>query len=290
MDAGPVVTGRLVVRRGERVEGVRSMQAQTCSEAAEALALMVALAFDPSLLLDVAASVEPSPSAPAPVASAPSPPLEATVEPAVTEAPPPPPAAVRSRASPSAARDAATPSAASAPVAPQTFYLGTDVAVASNVSPDLLVGLSPYVGWHSGQRGWFQPGARLAFLRGSSGSIAAAGGTATLVWNVGRADACLLSWPGLPVHVVACARIEAGTLEGDATRITAAQSSTRAWLATGPLVRVEWSAIGSLFLDAEAAAMFHVTDDRFYFAPDATIDAVPVWGPEVGGGVGVHFL
>jgi hypothetical protein len=36
--------------------------------------------------------------------------------------------------------------------------------------------------------------------------------------------------------------------------------------------------------------MLHVTDDRFYFGPDATVYDVPLVGVEAAAGLGVHFL
>ena len=174
---------------------------------------------------------------------------------------------------------------------PRTFYVGSDVALchggvaANHVSP-----LSPYAGWRSASDGVFAMGVRVAFLYGTTGSVEAAGGAASFTWVVGRVDGCGLSWPPGPAHLLACVRVEAGTLEGAGTLVPAAQSRTRGWLAAGPLLRAEWMPIGTIFLDADVAAMAHVTHDRFYFPPDSTVYAVPLGGLEAAGGLGVHFL
>ena len=65
IEAGPPFTGRLVLRRGDVVEGTREVHAGSCAEVADALSLMVQLAVDPSALLDPS----PFPTAPAPAPS-----------------------------------------------------------------------------------------------------------------------------------------------------------------------------------------------------------------------------
>lgn len=124
------------------------------------------------------------------------------------------------------------------------------------------------------------------------GSVDAAGGAASFTWTVGRLDGCGLAWPppGASAHLLACARLEAGALDAVGSGIVGARDSTRTWLAMGPLLRVEWAILGPLYVDADVAPMFRVTADRFYFAPDNTINEVPYVGLDASVGVGVHFL
>jgi hypothetical protein len=288
IEAGPPFAGRLVVRRGDVVEGTRDVHAASCAEVADALTLMVQLAVDPSAALDA-----PAPSAtPAPVTSgsASTSPVEPTaIAPkriAPQPAPPPPPVVA-----PTETRPAEAPQAGfRAPL--RTLYLGVDIAIAMAVSPQTLVAPSPYFGWRwPGGHGVLEPGFRLAFVYATSGEVEAAGGAAQFTWTVGRVDGCVLSWPPPgPAHVLACARLEAGALTGDGSIVPGALSRTRGWLAAGPLLRAEWAPVGTLFFDADIAPMFHVTDDRFYFAPNATVYTVPVSGLEAAVGLGVHFL
>jgi hypothetical protein len=284
IDAGVPTTGRLVVRRDGRIEGSRQLEAASCAEAADALALMVALAVDPTALL-------PPPTA------------ESAAAPAgLSSSPAPAPTGAATRSPPSSPPETLRPYSASqsgaeplAPVVmpsglPHTFYLGAAASVVTNVAPSAIVAAAPYGGWRGTRRRWTEPEVRVALVRGSSATFAVAGGTASFTWTVGQADGCLLSWPEGPARVLACARLEAGVLEGTGSGVAFARSADRGWLSAGPLLRFEWTAVAALFFDADVAAMVHVTDDRFYFAPDATIYTVPVGGLEAALGLGIHFL
>jgi hypothetical protein len=284
--AGPPFTGRLVVRRGDVVEGTREVSAASCAEAVDALSLMVQLAVDPSAGLNPSAS----PTAPAPVPSdnasaSTNEPASIAPQPiAPPPAPPPPPSA------------APTTRPIEAPHPGfrggfRTLYVGGDMAIATAVLPRALFAPSPYFGWRlPAGHGVLEPGLRLAFVYGTSGEINAAGGAAKFTWAVGRVDGCVLSWPPGPAHLLACARLEAGALTGTATIVPGAHSSTSGWLAAGPLLRAEWAPVAPLFFDADIAAMLHITDDRFYFAPNSTVYTVPFGGLDAAAGLGVHFL
>lgn len=165
------------------------------------------------------------------------------------------------------------------------------MAIATAVLPRALVAPSLYFGWRlPGGHGVFEPGLRIAFVYGTSGEFNAAGGAVQFTWAVGRVDGCVLSWSAGPAHLFACARLEAGALTGAAAIVPGAHSSTSGWLAAGPLLRAEWAPVGPLFFDADIAAMLHLTDDRFYFAPNSTVYTVPFGGLEGAAGLGVHFL
>jgi hypothetical protein len=281
LQAGARPSGRLTVLRDGVVEGAREVGAETCLDVAEVLALGAALAIDPALV-----------AGPAP--------------PSAPTAPPPP--ATPTPAPPSVSMPASAPAPASAPVPPasgapestlqaksslpHTFWLGEGVAVAAGVTPITLVAVAPAVGWRTTRASVWSPSVTLSFLRASTGTLAVTGGEASFTWTVGRADGCLLSWPaGSPARLLACARVEAGTLDAAGSQVPSARSSTRAWVTVGPLVRGEWELLAPLFLAAEGAVLVHVIDDRFYFQPgDTTVFAVPLAGAEAAAILGVHFL
>jgi hypothetical protein len=289
IDAGRPLTGRLTVRRGDDVEGVREVHADTCAEVIDALVLMVELAIEPAAHSQAAAVATATSEAPLSA-------LPGSVAPVPSPAPPPPD--TREPHQPDMARRAnvapdmrgVNPAPRSASASARTYYLGADIAYATAVTPRILGGPSPYLGWRFNREGPIDPGMRLAFVYASSGSVDAAGGAVSFTWVVGRADGCLLSWPPGRAHLLGCARIEGGALAASGALVAGAQTRMRGWLSTGPLLRAEWGPLGSLFLDADVAAMLRVTDDRFFFAPDATVYAVPLVGLEAAAGVGVHFL
>jgi len=287
MHAGPHPSGSLVLRRGDVIEGTRSVEAETCADVAEALALVATLAVDPTASSITAiipappasaSAAPPPPSLPVPAASssASSAPLLAPA-PLLPSAPAPRPVTSRR-------------SAPSGPL-PHSLWLGVDLATAVGVSRDALVVVAPGVGWRGpASSSFFALSIRLGVLRATTGAVTAVDGAASFTWTVGRADGCILSWPPGPARLLGCARFEAGALQGAGTTVASPQSANRAWVAAGPLLRAEWVLLSPLFLTADLAAMVHVTDDRFFFHPDTTVYQVPVFGLEAGAGLGVHFF
>jgi hypothetical protein len=280
IEDGTPLVGRLVVRQGDEIEGSREARAGTCSALVEALVLMVDLAVDPP-----AADGRPGNVTIAqPVA-----PAAGNVE--VAANPSPPSIAPADHPGLYSLRTSETePTPAVRLLVPRTLYVGADAALATAVSPHTLAAPAPYVGLRLGTPGPFQPVLRIAFLYATDGTIEAASGSASFHWTVFRVDGSALSLPLGPVHLLACLRLEAGTLTGAGAVVLDAERRTRMWLAAGPVLRAEWAAIGALFLDVDASAMLHFTDDRFYFAPDATVYSVPLLGVEAAAGLGVHFL
>jgi hypothetical protein len=294
LDATPRPHGRLTVSRAGRVEGTRDVDADSCSDVAEVLALAAALAIDPAL-----------PTVSAPVAGAP---------PTALSAAPPPSAAPSPSASPSASASAVPPAPPSPPAPssitfeplepppaaeapprppprlPHTLSVGADFAAATGVTPQTLTGVSPSLGWRAGGASILAPSVTAAFLRASSGTLPVTGGAAAFTWTVGRLDGCPLSWPPGAARLLACVRLEAGLLEAAGSEVPSPQSRSRAWFAAGPLARAEWELLAPLFVEAQAAAMVHVTADHFLFLPDTTVYQVPLVGLEASAGLGAHFL
>jgi len=294
LQGGATPSGRFTVNRGPGIEGSREVRADSCADVADALSLFVALAVDPSALMGpttaASGSATPVASASASASAAPSAAPSASASASVTAPPdaPSPPSPLQIDPPP----DPVAVDVPSIPSRPQrhTFFLGADFAMATGVSPDALLGFSPVLGWRSSSRTVLAPEVRLGFLRAASGTIVASPGEASFTWTVGRADGCVLSWPPGLARLQACARVEAGALDAAGTQIVAARSSTRGWFAAGPLARGEWDLLAPLFLEAEVAAMVHVTADSFFFEPHTPIYQVPLLGLDASAGLGVHFL
>jgi hypothetical protein len=287
IEAGAPLRGTMVVVRGDVVEGRRVVQADRCSDVDDALTLMVALAIDPQAsLTPVSAGSAAQPSS---IASAPSAAESASAAPVPQPVPPrPPPPPTRQSAAVAQDDSGTSPLPARQP---ETLSIGVDLAVASGVAPGVLVGASPSVEWRSGARSLVAPALQLAFVRTSSGTLDAGGGAASFTWTVGRLDGCGLDWPPLAsLHLLTCARVEAGAIDAVGSGIVGAHGSTRGWFAAGPLMRVEWAFLPPMYLDLDVAPMFRVTADRFYFRPDSTIYEVPYAGLDASIGIGVHFL
>jgi hypothetical protein len=275
----PPPRGQLTVRRDGVDEGAREVRAETCSDVAEALALVAALAIDPNSLIGA-----PPPAGAPPGSPATSPPAAAAAPP-VQAAPSPPPASRGSTQKQNKSEENSR-----SPSVPHKLYLGADLAMATGISPETLVGASPRVGWRAESTSLLAPSLSVGVLHATSGALPIPVGAASLAWTVGQIDGCALSWPPGPVRVVGCLRAEGGALTASGSDITPPQTHTRAWFAVGPLARGEWALLPTLFLTAEAAGMVHLTADRFFFRPDVTIRTVPVLGMEGSAGLGIHFL
>jgi hypothetical protein len=164
-------------------------------------------------------------------------------------------------------------------------FFGADFAMASGVAPSALLNVSPFIGWRSPSTTVLAPAFRLSLLRANE-TADIPGGSAWFLWTVGRLDSCILSWPPERVRLQACGRLEAGTLQAYASN----GETTRGWFAAGPVVRAEWFLISPLFLEAEGAAMVHVTGNEFTVASGMAGYEVPLFGFETSAGLGVHFL
>jgi len=267
LTAGTSPKGRVVVRRGGVFEGTRDVRAETCADVADALALVVALAIDPmARTKPLASPPEPEPPPPSPRSAEPEP----IAPPVTTTETPVAPSVVERRS-----RGA--------------FSLGTDVAIVTGAAPTTLLGVSPVVAgkWPIGS---MAIGAHLGFVHARTGEVSVPGGAAAFTWNVGQLDGCLTPWPAARARLSACARVQGGVLDASGLAIPSPKSESRAWLATGPLLRAEWSIVGPLFVDANLGMMFHVMVDRFYFLPDTTAYRVPLVGLDGAIGAGVTFL
>jgi hypothetical protein len=321
--AGAHPAGSVTVMNGPHSGGTRRLDADTCDDVADALALMVALALDPHALraaspapalLDAGAASTSTPdlnaapasdssrhvlsaSAPgsldssvvdasAPDGSA----LDASLpdSSAASSPPLPPPILLEGPAPPDIVSRDAPP-----PPPPRHFFSGADFALATDVTPHPLFSVAPYVGYRSTRPalfGLFAPSVRLSFARAVTGAIAAGQGAADFTWTVGRLDGCAILSPDQALRIGACVRVEAGVLEVSGQQVFPVQTQRSAWLAPGVLARLEWSFFGPFFVDASGGSSFRIFLNRFVFLPDTSVYEVPPVGFFAEAGFGVHFL
>jgi hypothetical protein len=257
VEAGPPPSGRVAIQAGGESQGMRRVQADTCSDVSDALALVIALAIDPRATLAAAPSAA-----------------------AASAAPSTPPSKV------SAPAPVTNPAGEASAV-----FAGADVTVATGIAPRVLFGGSPYVGWRSAGATIWQPSLRLAFVRVGSGPLDVQGGKAEFTWTVGRLDVCPIVWPRGTVRLTECVRVEAGTLEGARADVTSPPSHPDPWLSAGLLVRAEWSPLVWAFIDAEVGGLLRVTQDWFWFdSANTPFHEVPLVGVTAGVGLGVRFF
>ena len=290
-------SGSVTVAGRARSEGTRRLEADTCDEVADALALMVVLAIDPRALT----ASETSPPSSAFDAGAPlaSPPPDASALSDASALPdasaPPdamtPPASPTPPAPPPAIEPPAPPAATPPPARPLHFFAGGDFVLATGVTPSTLFTGAPFVGWRTVRPSLLGASVRAAFLRAGTGAVGVVGGSAEFTWTVGRIDGCAMLWPDHSLRLGACARAEVGVLEVSGESGPARETQQSAWVAAGALARLEWSFFGPLVFDLEGGPSFHISADHFYFREDSTSGYyVPIVGLSAESGLALHFL
>jgi hypothetical protein len=178
------------------------------------------------------------------------------------------------------------------PATPRHFFVGADFALATGVSPVVIFAGAPYVGWRSLGRGVLGASVRAAFLRAGTGVVGAetSGGTVDVTWTVGRVEGCAMLWPTRALRAGACGRLELGELDVKGGGLPDPRTQGTAWVATGLLVRGEWSFYGPFLLDAAVGPSFRITTNMFDFGVSTPGYDVPVLGLSAEAGLGLHFL
>jgi len=211
VERGGAATGRLTARSPDGREVVREVRGPTCDDVATALALIAALAADPSQ------PVEDVPARPA------------------------------ARVAPGGAAQPRTEHATVPPLAPEpdpshrwTFGIGGGVGFDSTIAPNpsYCLGIAFDAEGYPGSA--WRPLLSLSLLRAVSASTKTPGGTVSFDWVGFRLAACPARWPEeTPLFVRPCGFLDAGLLGGDVQLGTSSQAQTKNWLAAGGFLRTE---------------------------------------------------
>jgi len=237
----------IVETSGERT--ARSIAADTCAEVASGLALVVALALDPN------ARTEPLAQSTAPPPSPAAPPLPAKVE---------PPRPVRER--------------------PVRFFAGLAGGVGGGYAPVANIVAGALLGVRLETDSAFAPSLYLTPSWGKTGVTGPEAAEAKFSWLLVRIDACPLRFrASTSLAFWGCASSELGNVNARGTAIANPDEQDRLWADLGPGLRGRL-ALGSWFLDVGGAALFTLTQHRFFFAPDSPDSTVHQTGPVVFGG------
>jgi hypothetical protein len=223
----------------------REVSADNCAEVASALALIAALALDPTATTATVGRPSPNqrkaPSGGALLADLLAPPLPATLAPTVDRA------AARLR-----------------------FALGVSGTAAVGVSPNVLLGGFVFAELAREARP-FSFAIRVGIDRSLSGRIDLARGAADVARTIGEIE--LRPW-SLAVEQLTFAptvAVELGVLHADGSNIPAPAHPTRAWTAIDAGAGASFGFYGPLFLDLAAAASIPFTRDSFYVAPNPAL-------------------
>lgn len=249
--------------RGEVVLGdsedrvARSVEARTCAAVVDALALIVALDAEESVV-DVARETEPR-SAEVPIVA------------------------------PTRAEPRAAPERAPAPRARVDIGVGAAIGTSGFVEDPAWQGkvYSDVTASRPLGRTWLVPSARVAVTRAAGAAVVRGAVRADFALAALGVDACPLGVGGLDGHAVLalCARVEAGVLDA-----AAELEATRLWVAAGGALHHRFilgsPGTTSAFLDLDLAATTPLLRDRFVLPGEALITPSPVaWSAGIGGGV-----
>jgi len=291
-------SGELVLTDAQGASTRRALSGESCEAVVSGLALVAALAIDPSAstaaVPHVKAAVPSAPPAPPP----PPPPVPPLM-PEPAPIPPPIAAPVAEHLKPSPAElPPDTPTEESPETArPRRRWrstLGLDLGLLGVGSPGVVGTGSLFADVALESAGILAPSFRVSVRRSLElTQTAASNESATLAWTFGRAEACPLRLAiGSAVDLRPCAFFDGGALYASGSAPVNASSQLRPWAAAGTLARLEWAkkdvAPGwDVVLAAETGLVFPITRERFNFGPTTPIYRAPsVTGlGSVGGGV-----
>jgi hypothetical protein len=291
VEAGAPARGTITVTNEQGTEGMRALEAATCEDVVDGLALILALAVDPKArTVATGAGAQPK----VPLAEAPPPPLASAQPPASPPLVAPQQTPARPSAAPipvSRAPDAPDREVAGPLPLARRFFVGAELALATGVAPSALFAAAPYIGVRALRAPIVDVSVRASFVRADSGSTSVLNGQADFTWTVGRLDGCALFQVGGRLGIGPCARVEAGALDvvGSGAGVTS-QTQDTGWFAAGGTVGIEWPVFGALLLEGDAGVMGRFIQDSFYFRPDrADAYHVAAAGFDAALGIGALF-
>lgn len=223
--------GRLERETTQGKVAIREIDSENCAEVAEALALSLALAIDPSEKPAVPEEPAPAPSQKNPTTTRA--PTTSASDPKLDRAPPRNPEN-------------------------SSWWVGAQGTVASAIAPSALPGGLVFVELER---------ARASVLPGSSLRLGALGRFGTLMTNVGdvryrllggRIDACPLRIGSNTLAVKPCAGFDLGQLEVEGTN-DSGLGDRALWAAAGVNGRLTWRAAGALAFELDAGAFAPLT-------------------------------
>ena len=260
--------GSLSVHESTGAIAIREVRDASCAEVVAALALIVAVAIDPSSLT--------RPPAPPPEPT--EPPEQPPPEPLPPPRPPPEPDPPPPRPPPEAPPEL-------------VWTVGLGVEGLSAVAPGLTLAGRLFVDARVETEETLEPAFRLSVARGLERIVTSEDDREIqLTWTSGRAEACLSSTVG-QVVLEPGAVFEGGILQGAGGQgVVGATSRTRPWLAIGPVARVAFSPLDPLRLELQAGGLVPLVRDSFRLTgPRTTVFEVPPVAAHGALGVGVRL-
>jgi hypothetical protein len=261
---GDALEGSLDLRGPGLEPLIRGARGKTCDEVVDALALIVAMALDPTVTPGSATPLATSgpPSVAAPPAEPATPMPVASATPSARTTTPPPSESARPRRRPKAV----------------LVDVGAGAAVAGGMAPGPSPGALVFLEASGAAPGLWAPTVVVAVELDQSTTVHRSLGDARFTRVLGRAEGCPLRvapWPSLGIR--ACAAFEYGMLAGSGSHTVDGTVQRDRWLAPALGLRGEWRPHPAVVLVLDGLASRPLVRDRFFFAPNGTIYRVPAF-------------
>jgi hypothetical protein len=309
----------LVWPDGRRSE--RRLVDTSCSQAVDALALLIALALDPNLQESAAAGDAARAAGPAAVSGVDANSAGGAARVSGTgsgaAASGAGPAAAASGAVSAASASGAAPAAGQAPAAQpatrapdggavqptaaaeqgaaeedllsvQHFAVGLAGQLIGGAAPQWLPGFVALLSVSFGRSGPWAPLLQLEAAHAFSGAIAEPGGRAGFQLDTARLDLCALGWAAGPLAVRGCIAGTVGRLAASGEDTYSPASTARWWASLAALLLMNVDMGSHLEIQASAALYAPLRRDAYAFAPDVFYRAA-VLGLDLRLGIGVRF-
>jgi hypothetical protein len=301
--SGSSPLGRLAIQVPGAEPSVRTVSGKSCEEVVAALALMTALAIDPSYEPDGTRSAAPgSGIRPGVDARVPPPALAPAQVPATTKETTSnqPDRSTRERPEaptrPARTRLDAT-SAAPTPPAPWAWSVGAQGQATFRAPPTTGLGVALFVDASASGEGLLCPAVRLGLSASQSETTLTSGAGAIFRWATVLAEACPVRFArsGVPWAFQPCLAAHLGVLRGQGRNLDEQSQTTNLWADLGPAGRVRLTVARHLVVEAQAMALFPLRRITFEVQDagpgqaSSTIYAVPRLGALVGLGLAYEF-
>jgi len=294
--ANGTVTAELTVAQSGGARSTRKLTARSCADAADALALVIVVALDPSSLAasDAATAGVAGRGAgsdggaamptgtPAPASPAPS-----TSTPASTAPPPPPPPPP---SSPPAAQTAVDVTASDADVPPgrARYGLGAFAAVLSGPAPSPMAGFGVEAVAALERESMWSPVLVLRGVHAWKDDVVAEGGTAAFALDALAVDACPLRLRAAILEARACGAGLVGRLVASGSNTYSPRAEERPFATLGGAAFLTLALGRYVALSTRFGVGASLVRDAFAFSP-RQFHRVPATAMELDAGVGVWF-
>ncbi len=273
--------GQVTIRDLDDSVSTRKVRGRTCEEVALALALVTALAIDPTASMSPVPTELPQtpPPPPPPEDAAPEADVQGPVDAGARE--------VDATTPPRVVSDAAAPAPASVVPIP---FAAASIAARTTLYPDVAAQGGLAFGVELDRGGLLSPEVRALFVGAFADEATTPLGRARYTYIGGRVDACPLRLRMAAVlDVRPCVALEAGQFSARGLDIGDAQRSSKLWLEVAALARARYRpGVGALFVELDTSLEIPLIRDRYIVdPPGAVIFRAPPLG--VSGAIGVGW-